>query len=203
LAEPSLCSRRSPLAGGSRLVLTSIVALAFVGCGGGSGSSKAPANRSTSPTRSTLGTIVLRSAAFEPGGAIPVRYTCDGAGVSPPLQWLNLPPRTVELFLLAIDLDGGRTDAVQWAVGGLIPSLRGISSARLPPGAVVGRSSPGRAGWDGICGARGRVHHVAFLLYALNRKLGLKPGFDPALVRGGLSGGTLARGLTLATYKRR
>jgi phosphatidylethanolamine-binding protein (PEBP) family uncharacterized protein len=133
---------------------------------------------------------------------MPARYTCDGAGLSPPLQWTNLPSGTAEFFLLAIDLSGGKTDAIQWAVGGLNPSLRGIAAGRLPPGAVVGRNGDGKAGWGGICGARGRTHHVAFLLYALSRKLGLKPGFNPAHLRGGLSGATLARGLTVGTYQR-
>jgi phosphatidylethanolamine-binding protein (PEBP) family uncharacterized protein len=180
-----------------------VVALACVGCGSGATRSQAPSNASTSQTRSTLGSIVLHSTAFQPGGAMPLRYTCDGVGLSPPLEWQKLPSGAVELFLLAVDLDGGRTDAVQWAVGGLSPSLHGIPSGKLPAGAVAGSNSAGRSGWGGICGARGRVHHVAFLLYALSHGLGLKPGFNPALVRAGLKSATLARGLTLATYKRR
>jgi phosphatidylethanolamine-binding protein (PEBP) family uncharacterized protein len=187
---------------GSLPVLSLTVALALAGCGG-SGGADTFSKRSLSPPRSTLGTVALSSPAFQPGGVMPVRYTCDGDGASPPVSWQNVPGDSVELLLLAIDLNGGRADAVQWAVGGLSPSSRGIASARLPPGAVAGRNSAGKAGWGGICGARGRVHHVAFLLYALNRKLGLKEGFNPALVRGGLSGATLARGLTLATYRRR
>jgi phosphatidylethanolamine-binding protein (PEBP) family uncharacterized protein len=106
------------------------------------------------------------------------------------------------LFLLAIDLDGGSMDAIQWAVDGLSPGSHGIPAGRLPHGAVVGLNSAGEARWGGICGARGRVHHVAFLLYALSRRLGLKAGFDPALVRSKLKGATVAKGLTLATYRR-
>ena len=107
-------------------------------------------------------------------------------------------------MLLAIDLNGGRADAIQWAVGGLSPGLRmGFAAGRLPAGAVVGRNSAGKAAGAGSAAREGQVHHVAFLFYALSRKLGLKAGFNPALVRGGLKGATLARGLTLATYKRR
>lgn len=94
---------------------------------------------------------------------------------------------------------------MQWAVSGLAPNLNGIATGRLPDGAVLGRNGAGKSGmsgWAGICGARGRVHHVAFLLYALSRPLGLKARFDPALVRSGLKSATLARGLTVATYKR-
>jgi phosphatidylethanolamine-binding protein (PEBP) family uncharacterized protein len=178
------------------------LALTIAGCGGASGKSETSSKPSAAVARSTIGTISLSSAAFKPGGAMPRRYTCDGTGVSPPLWWLNVPSGSVELFLLAIDLSGARTDAVQWAVGGLSPPVDGVATGRLPVGAVAGRNSAGKAGWDGICGARGRVHHVAFLLYALSRKLGLKAGFDPAVVRGALRSATLARGLTLATYRR-
>jgi hypothetical protein len=177
------------------------VALALAGCGG-SGGAGTSTKRSTPPPRSTLGTIAVGSPAFQPGGAMPRRYTCDGADVSPPLRWHNLPAGSVELLLLAIDLDGGHTGAVQWAVGGLPPSSPGIAADRLPPGAVVGRNSAGKDRWGGICGASGRLHHVAFLLYALDRRLGLKAGFDPATVRSGLEDATLARGLTVATYER-
>jgi phosphatidylethanolamine-binding protein (PEBP) family uncharacterized protein len=183
------------------------VALALSGCGGGTGNSaESPPAQARPPAygtvQSAIGTIVLSSPAFRPGGAMPVRYTCDGAGVSPPLAWRNVPAGTAELFLLAIDLDGGSMDAIQWAVDGLSPGSHGIPAGRLPHGAVVGLNSAGEARWGGICGARGRVHHVAFLLYALSRRLGLKAGFDPALVRSKLKGATVAKGLTLATYRR-
>jgi phosphatidylethanolamine-binding protein (PEBP) family uncharacterized protein len=212
-AELKDWSRRAPLAGGPLLagrpllLLQLTVALAIAGCGSGAGNSSGGAStQTTTPAygtvQSQVGTIALSSPAFRPGGAMPVRYTCDGAGVSPPLAWQSVPAGTAELLLLAIDLNGGSANAIQWAVGGLSPSSHGISIGRLPHGAVVGLNSAGEARWDGICGAGGQVHHVAFLLYALSRKLALKAGFSPALVRSGLKGATLAKGLTLATYQR-
>jgi phosphatidylethanolamine-binding protein (PEBP) family uncharacterized protein len=187
---------------GSLLAVIVAVAVTCAGCGGGSGAYATSTKPAPIAPRSTLGTIALSSSAFQPGGALPSRYTCDGAGLSPPLRWRNVPARSAELLLLAIDLDGGRTGAIQWAVAGLPPSLPGIAAARLPAGAVVGRNSAGNPRWDGLCGASDQVHHVAFLIYALDRRLGLKAGFDVARVRGGLKGATLARGLTVATYKR-
>ncbi len=156
----------------------------------------------TSKALAALGKITLTSSAFTPGGAIPARYTCDGADVSPPLQWHGVPSGTAELFLLAIDLSGSSNDAIQWAVGGIPPSTSGLSAGSLPAGAVAGLNSAGKAGWGGICGAKGQVHHVAFLFYALKQKLNLKPGFNPIVARKALKGSTLGTGLTLGVYNR-
>ena len=149
-----------------------------------------------------FGKIKVTSAAFAAGGPIAAKYTCDGAGTSPPLQWTGVPRGTSEVFMLALDLSGSSSDAIQWSVAGISPSVTSIPEGGLPVGAVAGVNSAGKVGWGGICGTKGQLHHVGFLFYALNRKLGLKSGFDPAEVRGGLKGATLATGLTLATYQR-
>ena len=36
----------------------------------------------------------LMSEGFKGGGMLPLRFTCDGAGVSPPLQWQDVPDGT-------------------------------------------------------------------------------------------------------------
>jgi Raf kinase inhibitor-like YbhB/YbcL family protein len=150
----------------------------------------------------TFGRIKVTSAAFKTGGPIAVKYTCDGAGTSPPLQWQGVPSGAAEVFVLAVDLSGASRDVVQWAIAGIPPSTTSIPEGSLPAGAVAGVNSAGKVGWGGICGAKGQLHHVGFLFYALKRKLALKSGFDPLEVRGGLKGVTLATGLTLATYQR-
>ncbi|HEY3960855.1 MAG TPA: YbhB/YbcL family Raf kinase inhibitor-like protein [Solirubrobacteraceae bacterium] len=166
-----------------------------------------PAKTSSTPSQTskalaTLGKITLTSAGFKAGGAIPTRYTCDGADVSPPLEWHGVPHGAAELFLLAIDLSGSSKDAIQWAVGGIPPSASGLSAGSLPAGAVAGLNSAGKAGWGGVCGAKGQVHHVAFLFYALKQKLNLKSGFNPIVARNALKGSTLGTGLTLGVYNR-
>lgn len=160
-----------------------------------------PSNSSESAS-SSFGKIKLTSTAFKPGGPISAQYTCDGADISPPLQWHDVPHGTAELFLLAIDLGGSSSEAIQWSVAGISPSSSGIPAGGLPPGAVAGLNSAGKVGWSGICGAKGQLQRVAFLFYALNHKLDLKSGFNPIQARSGLKGATLATGLTAATYKR-
>jgi hypothetical protein len=150
----------------------------------------------------TFGKIKVTSTAFKAGGPIAVKYTCDGAGTSPPLQWQGVPSGAAEVFVLAVDLSGGSKSVVQWAIAGIPPSATSIPEGSLPAGAIAGVNSAGKVGWGGMCGTKGQLQHVGFLFYALRQKLKLKPGFNPLEVRGGLKGATLATGLTLATYQR-
>jgi hypothetical protein len=144
----------------------------------------------------------VTSTAFKTGGQIATKYTCDGAGTSPPLEWHGVPSGAAEVFVLAVDLGGAAHEVVQWAIAGIPPTATSIPEGGLPAGAFAGVNSAGKAGWAGMCGAKGQIQHVGFLFYALRHKLNLKPGFNPLEVRGGLKGDTLASGLTLATYQR-
>ena len=47
----------------------------------------------------------LTSPAFQPNAAIPARFTCDGADVSPELNWSDLPAGTRSLVLIVDDPD--------------------------------------------------------------------------------------------------
>jgi phosphatidylethanolamine-binding protein (PEBP) family uncharacterized protein len=166
-----------------------------------------PAKSSAEPSKpasreKTFGKIKVTSTAFKAGGPIAVKYTCDGAGTSPPLQWQGVPSGAAEVFMLAVDLTGGAREVVQWAIAGISPSTTSIPEGSLPAGAIAGVNSAGKVGWAGMCGAKGQLQHVGFLFYALKQKLKLKSGFNPIEVRGGLKGATLATGLTLATYQR-
>jgi phosphatidylethanolamine-binding protein (PEBP) family uncharacterized protein len=193
--------------------VAAVLTLGAAGCG--SSSSGAGATSTTtvsvptpSPSKSapskepTFGKIALTSSAFKVGGAVPVRYTCDGANESPPLQWTGVPHGTVELLLLALDLTGEAKDGIQWAVAGISPATTQLAAGSLPAGAVQGANSAGKDAWAGLCGEKGHPQHVAFILYALRRKLGLKAGFDARKTRERVRTAKLASGLTLATYER-
>ncbi|HVS59763.1 MAG TPA: hypothetical protein VHE82_03605, partial [Gemmatimonadaceae bacterium] len=44
----------------------------------------------------------LSSPAFAPNGPIPSKYTCEGADISPPLEWSD-PPDGTRSFALIVD----------------------------------------------------------------------------------------------------
>jgi phosphatidylethanolamine-binding protein (PEBP) family uncharacterized protein len=96
---------------------------AVTGCsaGGGGQTTAAPSTtgtteRSMTAERTSMATEVS-SSAFEPGGAIPQKYTGEGQNISPPLQWRGLPEGTRELALICDDPDAPRpTPFVHWMV---------------------------------------------------------------------------------------
>ena len=48
-------------------------------------------------------TMTLTSPAFAAGDEIPIRYTCEGDDVSPPLAWSTPPAGTKSLALIVDD----------------------------------------------------------------------------------------------------
>jgi Raf kinase inhibitor-like YbhB/YbcL family protein len=154
-------------------------------------------------TYSAPGSLALSSPAFERNGAIPARYTCDGANVSPPLAWQNAPAHTAELVLFIIDdSSSATTGGIRWVVAGIEPSLHEVKAGAVPAGAVVGRNTGGSIGYGGICPAHGKTDKIEFVLYALRKKISLANGFTPAVAERKYGGSELASASTYASYTR-
>ena len=47
----------------------------------------------------------ISSTSFGPKGAIPTKYTCEGADTSPPLAWSGVPSTAKSLVLIVDDPD--------------------------------------------------------------------------------------------------
>ncbi|HZU24765.1 MAG TPA: YbhB/YbcL family Raf kinase inhibitor-like protein, partial [Bryobacteraceae bacterium] len=81
----------------------------------------------------------LKSSAFTDGGNIPVKYTCDGDGISPPLAWSGVPPGTQALALIVDDPDAPSGVFAHWVVFGISPTIdhleENASRAGMPSGA--------------------------------------------------------------------
>lgn len=121
----------------------------------------------------------LTSPVFRSDGWIPVRFTCDGADVSPPLAWSE-PPSSVRSFaLVCADPDAPGGVWYHWAIYDLPPDQRALAehwppARAMPPQAV---NDFRRSGYGGPCPPRGaRPHRYQFRLYALSvERLGLAP----------------------------
>lgn len=140
-------------------------------------------------------TIAVTSSAFEEGGMIPPRYTCDGEDISPPLSWSGSPD-AARAFALVVD-DPDARGFVHWAVADL-------EATELTEGAtegVAGRNSFGREGYGGPCPPSGS-HRYVFTVFALSEPLALAPGFSAEELRAAMDGKVLASGSLTASYRR-
>ena len=81
--------------------------------------------------------IQITSTAFADGQPIPVKYTCAGPNVSPPLQWANAPAGTKSFALIADDPDAPMGTWVHWVIYDLPPATTSLAE-NLP--AVAGTS---------------------------------------------------------------
>ncbi len=129
----------------------------------------------------TVAEVKISSPALQ-AEALPARYTCDGANISPPLSWRGIPPGTVELMLDVINLKPLNNQLhIDWAVAGIDPNSTGTAAGTLPPGAILGTNSSGHTAYS-LCPPH---HHEDYLtvLFALPRHLHVKPGFNAAALR--------------------
>ena len=152
--------------------------------------------------------LTLSSAAFRANGPIPARYTCDGANISPPLAWRNVPPGTRSLALIVEDPDAPDPQAprmtwVHWVVYNLPPNSTELAEdARLlPEPGRQGKNDWQRLGYGGPCPPIGR-HRYFFKLYALDITLPQTPPLDKAAVKKWMQGHLLAQATLIGTYKR-
>ena len=145
----------------------------------------------------------LTSQAFVNGGAIPARYTCSGADVSPPLSWNGVPGGTRSLALTVIDPDAPGRPFVHWVVFNVPAAATDLGESAQPAeGTIEGRNDFGSTGYRGPCPPPGSPHHYHFRLYALDNELSLKSGASESSFQDAIKGHVLASGELVGTFKR-
>jgi Raf kinase inhibitor-like YbhB/YbcL family protein len=151
--------------------------------------------------------LSLSSAAFQDGGVIPGKYTCQGQDVAPPLSWGESPAGTLSLALIVEDLDSPGGRFTHWVVFNIPASVRELPEnvsprAHLPGGSLEGKNDFGKNGYGGPCPPPGKPHRYQFTLYALDTTLNLEAGASKQQVLNALEGHALARGQLIGTYQR-
>lgn len=143
----------------------------------------------------------LTSVAFQSGGTIPARHTCEGRDLSLPLAWSAPPAGTHSLALVVDDPDAPRGTFTHWLAWGIDPSATGLAEGEAGP--VEGRNDFGVVGYRGPCPPRGHGRHrYSFRLYALDAEIALRRGAGAADVEGALEGHVLAVAELIGLYER-
>jgi len=151
--------------------------------------------------------ITVSSPAFNEGGMIPAKYTCDGQDISPPLNFDGVPKEAKSLVVISDDPDAPMGTWVHWVLYNLPPDIKGIeekipADERLQNGAAHGVTDFGRFGYGGPCPPSG-THRYFFKVYALNTTLELSGKVTKEDITKAMEEHILAEGLLIGKYKRR
>lgn len=151
-------------------------------------------------------TLKVTSPAFAGGSMIPVKYTCDGENVSPPLNWSGAPSGTKSLALVCDDPDAPSGEWVHWVLFNIPPLTRALGEAVTRDGVLADGSRQGvndfrKTGYDGPC-PPGGTHRYYFKVYALGTVLNLAPGAAKADLMKAMNGQVLAEGHLMGLYRR-
>jgi hypothetical protein len=117
----------------------------------------------------------IKSEAFNNGGTIPTKYTCEGEDINPPLEITNIPKETESLALIVDDPDAPNRTWVHWLFWNLPVDSNSIEEGIAPSEAVYGKNDFGKLEYGGPCPPSG-THRYYFKAYALDSKLDLKEG---------------------------
>lgn len=168
---------------------------------------QSPSVTETPAPQETVAAFTLLSDAFDPGEAIPPRFTCDGENISPALFWSGAPQDTQSYALIVDDPDAPGGTFTHWVLFDLPADARtleiGVETSERPSvGGAQGGNDAGGNGYTGPCPPSGPAHRYQFTLYALDQAVGLEPGASKQDVLDAIEGHILAEAEMVGTYGR-
>lgn len=136
----------------------------------------------TSSSVASAAKFTLTSGEFSDGGNLPKQYTCDGAGISPPLEWSGGPQNTESYAIVMDSIPGpprpGESDPGKHfylLLYDIPKNARSISQGK-PEVGVLGTNFLGKAvGYTPPCSQGPGAKKYTFTIYALSSRLGLVP----------------------------
>lgn len=141
----------------------------------------------------------ISSPAFKQEGMIPVKYTCDGINISPPLDVEDIPKEAQCLALIVEDPDASNGTWVHWIVWN-IPVTHHLKENNVH--GTQGVNDFRKYNYGGPCPPSG-THHYFFKVYALDELLVLPATTNRLQLERAMDDHILAFGELIALYQRK
>ncbi len=145
-------------------------------------------------------------AAFPEGAMIPKLHTCEGADVSPGIEWSGEPSGTKSFALIVDDPDAPAGAWNHWLLWDIPASVHAIAQGFKPGGlGQSGTNDFGKPGYGGPCPPKGHgPHRYFFKLCALDvQPLNLRAGSKRADLDRAIKGHILAQAEYMGRYERK
>jgi len=145
---------------------------------------------------------------FSDGGLIAVLHSCQGADVSPSLEWSGEPKEGRSFALIVEDPDAPSGPFCHWVLYDIARSVHTLPQGLKPGGVGGGMGTSGmndfhRLGYGGPCPPKGSAHRYYFRLHALDvHTLGLPAGIDRAALLKAMQGHVLAQTQCMGRFQR-
>lgn len=143
-------------------------------------------------------TLKITSPAFEEGSTIPLKFTCDGDDVNPPLFIEHIPEEAKSLAIIVDDPDAPAGTWAHWVVWN-IPVTHHIKEGEVH--GMQGTNSFNRQRYNGPCPPSG-THRYFFKVYALDSTLDLYVSSEKSDLERAISTHILAFGELMGRYAR-
>lgn len=144
-------------------------------------------------------TMEISSSAFENQKLIPMKYTCEGENVNPPLEIKSIPFATKSLALIVEDPDATNGTFDHWIQYNITPDHHSIAENSLA--GISGKNGTGNTGYHGPCPPSG-THRYFFKVYALDILIDAKEGIDKQTLQKAMKNHILANGEIVGLYKK-
>lgn len=155
----------------------------------------------TPPT--TEAELEVTSTAFEDGGDIPRKYSCEGDDVSPPLAFGGVPDGATGLAVIVDDPDAPGATFYHWAIWKIPREAQSLAEGTVPPGALQGINDADVARYSGPCPPPpDDAHRYRFTVIAYDGPLAVEAGARASDVLEAAEEGRLARGTLTGLYDR-
>lgn len=149
--------------------------------------------------------FVLKSV-FSNGERIPIKYTCDGEDISPPLQWEGQPEGTKAYVLIMEDPDAPIGTFTHWVIynipAGMNSLPENVPKKKESNLGLQGVNDFRKVGYGGPCPPPGKPHRYFFKLYALDTPLSIPPGARKSEVLGAMKDHVIAETQLMGLYGR-
>ncbi|MCB1112432.1 MAG: YbhB/YbcL family Raf kinase inhibitor-like protein [Chlamydiales bacterium] len=142
----------------------------------------------------------IESPVFGDHERIPDKYTCDGADISPPLSFHDVPLGCKTLAIVVDDPDAPAGTFDHWVVWNIPSETIGLTEDRSV--GTMGINGFNKLTYKGPCPPKGSDHRYFFKLYALDTFIELPPGSSKEELEKAMESHIMAKAELVGTYGR-